>query len=88
MKVAVIFGGFFVSLLSAIFSVEAIVPLVKLCDYDDCPTVSRIGLGTLHLGDKISGLLDAPQVNQWIRKGLDLGINLFDTADVRKNFST
>ena len=57
-----------------------IVFLVFLISCIFWPTVSR-GT-TLHLGDKISGLLDAPQINQWIRKGLDLGINLIDIVDV------
>lgn len=78
-----IFCGIVTALaISAQFISAAIVPQVKLCDYQDCPTVSRIGLGTLHLGDKISGLLTAPQVNKWIQNGLALGITLFDTADV------
>ena len=61
---------------------QAVVPQVKLCDYEECPSVSRIGLGTLHLGDKIGGLSDAIQINKWVKTGLDLGITLFDTADV------
>lgn len=58
------------------------VPSLKLCDYDDCPTVSRIGMGTLHLGDEISGLSDPAEINAWIQQALAYGINLFDLADV------
>lgn len=70
------------SLLVAAVAVAVKVPQVKLCDSDDCPVVSRIGLGTLHLSDKIGGLQTSVQVNEWIRNGLSSGINLFDCADV------
>ena len=36
----------------------ATVPQIKICDDASCPSVSRVGMGTLHLGDKISGLSD------------------------------
>ena len=36
----------------------AVVPQIKICDGANCPSVSRVGMGTLHLGDKISGLSD------------------------------
>lgn len=44
--------------------------------------VSQIGLGTLHLGDKIGGISDAASVNAWLLNGLKQGITLYDTADV------
>ena len=47
--------------------------------------VSRIGLGTLHLGDKIGGLSDAKAINEWINAGVASGITLFDTADVSQS---
>jgi len=62
--------------------VQALVPQVPMCDQDGCPSVSRIGLGTLHLGDKISGLTDPVKINEWLQNGLDQGITLIDTADV------
>lgn len=37
---------------------SAVVPQIKICDGASCPSVSRVGMGTLHLGDKISGLSD------------------------------
>jgi hypothetical protein len=61
----------------------AVVPQVKLCNWENCPTVSRIGLGTLHLGDSISGISDPVKINEWINTGVSVGITLFDTADVR-----
>lgn len=60
----------------------AAVPQVKLCGYDDCPLVSRIGMGALHLGDSISGLSTVDDVQAWIEKAYSLGITLFDLADV------
>jgi predicted oxidoreductase len=60
----------------------AVVPQVPLCNWEGCPTVSRIGLGTLHLGDKIGGLSNPVKINEWINTGVDAGITLFDTADV------
>jgi len=45
--------------------------------------VSRVGLGTLHLGDDISGISDPVEINRWILNGLNLGINLFDLAVIR-----
>jgi aryl-alcohol dehydrogenase-like predicted oxidoreductase len=44
--------------------------------------VSRIGLGTLHLGDRVGGISDAASVNAWISNGLEQGITLYDTSDV------
>ena len=61
---------------------NTVVPSLRLCDYEDCPTVSRIGMGALHLGDKISGLTSAADINAWIQQALSFGINLFDLADV------
>lgn len=58
------------------------VPLIKICEFDDCPVVSRVGMGALHLGDRISGLSDAAQVNAWINDAYAKGITLFDLADV------
>jgi len=57
---------------------------VKLCDYQDysCPTVSRIGLGTLHIGDVIGGIFNPVKINEWLRTGLANGITLLDTSDV------
>lgn len=63
-------------------SASALVPQVKLCDFENCPTVSAVGLGTLHLGDKIGGLSNAAKINQWILAAVAEGITLFDTADV------
>lgn len=60
----------------------ALVPQVRLCEYDGCPSVSRIGLGALHLGNSISGITTNTSVNLWIKKGLSLGITLYDLADV------
>jgi predicted oxidoreductase len=64
----------------------AVVPQVPLCNWEGCPTVSRIGLGTLHLGDKIGGLSNPVKINEWINTGVDAGITLFDTADVSVSF--
>jgi len=60
------------------------VPQVQICTgtVSECPYVSRIGLGTLHLGNKLTGILTAEAVNAWILRGVELGINLFDLADV------
>jgi predicted oxidoreductase len=68
--------------LQIILGSGAIVPQVPLCNWENCPTVSRIGLGTLHIGDKIGGISDPKKINEWINNGVDLGITLFDTADV------
>lgn len=62
--------------------VDALVPKVKLCDYESCPEVSRLGLGALHLGDSISGLTNVTEINIWIQTAVDNGITLFDLADV------
>mmetsp|Transcript_21305 Transcript_21305/g.36066 ORF Transcript_21305/g.36066 Transcript_21305/m.36066 type:complete len:388 (+) Transcript_21305:81-1244(+) len=68
---------------------EAPVPSVSICSEEyknsfssGCPMVSRIGLGTLHLGDSISGLTNASAINEWILAAVDLGVTLFDLADV------
>lgn len=58
------------------------VPQVKLCDRDDCPYVSRIGLGTLHLGDAIGGLSDPVKINELMVAAVEQGITLIDCADV------
>eukprot|EP01006_Ploeotia_vitrea_P000898 TRINITY_DN103859_c0_g1_i1.p1 TRINITY_DN103859_c0_g1~~TRINITY_DN103859_c0_g1_i1.p1 ORF type:complete len:361 (+),score=18.55 TRINITY_DN103859_c0_g1_i1:22-1104(+) len=71
---------FIYSLLVAV--INCLVPQVPLCSYEGCPSVSRIGLGTLHLGDKISGISDPQKINEWIQNGLAQGITLIDTADV------
>lgn len=39
-----------------------------------------MGMGTLHLGDKISGLTDPKEINAWIQEAVSLGITLFDLA--------
>ena len=62
--------------------VNAVVPKVQLCESENCPSVSRIGLGTLHLADKIGGVQTSIQVNEWVRNAVSNGINLFDCADV------
>jgi predicted oxidoreductase len=72
----------FLSFVLLLCLAEALVPQVPLCDQEGCPSVSRIGLGTLHLGDRISGLTDAAEVNAWLQNGLAQGITLIDTADV------
>eukprot|EP00603_Paraphysomonas_imperforata_P001063 CAMPEP_0114429180 /NCGR_PEP_ID=MMETSP0103-20121206/9336_1 /TAXON_ID=37642 ORGANISM="Paraphysomonas imperforata, Strain PA2" /NCGR_SAMPLE_ID=MMETSP0103 /ASSEMBLY_ACC=CAM_ASM_000201 /LENGTH=312 /DNA_ID=CAMNT_0001598475 /DNA_START=156 /DNA_END=1094 /DNA_ORIENTATION=- len=41
-----------------------------------------MGMGTLHLGDKISGISDPKKINAWIQEAVSLGITLFDLADV------
>lgn len=71
--------GVFLSLLC---SSVALVPQIAICEYDGCPSVSQMGMGALHLGDSISGLTDARLVNNWIKKALSVGINLFDLSDV------
>jgi len=62
------------------------VPMVKLCSRADCPTVSRFGMGTLHLGQNPSGggygTSDVTAINTWIQAAVDIGINLFDCSDV------
>jgi predicted oxidoreductase len=60
----------------------SVVPQIKLCAYSDCPSVSRIGMGTLHLGDSIEGLTDVNDIKAWIEEAYSLGITLFDLADV------
>jgi hypothetical protein len=74
------------ALASACLFVEAIVPQVQLCEYSECPSVSRMGMGTLHLGDSISGIKSPQEINAWIQKALSFGINLFDLADVMLPF--
>jgi len=39
-------------------------------------------MGTLHLGDSISGISDAKTINSWIQKAVSLGITMFDMSDV------
>lgn len=53
-------------------ALSAQIPQVPLCDWEGCPTVSRIGLGTLHLGDKIGGLSDPAKINEWLTTGMNL----------------
>ena len=69
-------------LLFSLQVISALVPQVPLCNWDGCPMVSRIGLGTLHLGDKLNGISDPTKVKDWIQNGVNNGITLFDTADV------
>lgn len=66
----------------SLLSAWGLVPTVKLCAHDSCPTVSRMGMGGLHLGDTISGLTNATQINNWIQTAVANGITLFDLADV------
>jgi predicted oxidoreductase len=73
---------FVVLFLAQFLSIWALVPKVKLCEYDGCPEVSRLGLGGLHLGDSISGLTNATEINSWILTAVSYGITLFDLADV------
>jgi predicted oxidoreductase len=75
---------FFLPLLGELVAVTAAapVPSMKICDFEGCPTVSRMGMGTLHLGDKISGISDPQEINAWIHEAVSLGITLFDLADV------
>ena len=68
--------------LAYIYSAFGAIPQIKLCDSEDCPTVSRMGVGALHLGDSISGLTTVDDVQAWIEKAYSLGITLFDLADV------
>lgn len=58
------------------------VPTLAICDNGDCPVVSRVGMGTLHLGDSISGISDVSKINSWILNAYNNGITLFDLADV------
>lgn len=39
-----------------------------------------LGMGTLHLGDRISGISDPNEINTWIQEAVSLGITLFDLA--------
>ena len=72
----------FIVLSSLIFTSADFVPRLMISDYSDVE-VSRVGLGTLHLGDKCTGITDAKEVNEWILYAVDdLGITLFDLADV------
>ena len=69
-------------LLYCVFSSAEVVPRLMISD-DSNVEVSRVGLGTLHLGDKCTGITDAKQVNEWITYALEeLGITLFDLSDV------
>lgn len=77
-----IFSALLFSLYLTFIHSIAIVPKIKLCAYTNCPTVSRIGMGTLHLGDSIEGLTDVNDVKTWIEEAFALGITLFDLADV------
>lgn len=78
-----VFVSAFVLCYQTAFLVNAqIVPQVALCDYVGCPLVSRIGLGTLHLGDSVSGISKVEDINSWISSAVNIGINLFDLADV------
>jgi predicted oxidoreductase len=68
-------------LVLALGAINALVPTVPLCDFSDCPTVSAIGLGTLHLGAD-NGISDPDKIHEWITAAVEEGITLFDTADV------
>jgi predicted oxidoreductase len=68
--------------LAVLVAAHGAVPTIKLCPYDSCPTVSRMGMGALHLGDSISGLTNATQINAWMQSAIANGITLFDLADV------
>lgn len=70
------------SLIASVAVVNGLVPQVPLCAQEGCPMVSRVGVGTLHLGDKIGGLSDPQKINDWLRNANEQGINLIDTADV------
>mmetsp|Transcript_126040 Transcript_126040/g.247090 ORF Transcript_126040/g.247090 Transcript_126040/m.247090 type:complete len:351 (+) Transcript_126040:52-1104(+) len=72
----------FLLFLFSIALVHGLIPTIKLCSHESCPEVSRMGLGGLHLGDSISGLTNATQINAWIQAGVAQGITLFDLADV------
>lgn len=72
----------FLSLFSLSIHAVPIVPQIKLCSYSDCPTVSRIGMGTLHLADQLTGITDVNVVKTWIEEAYNAGITLFDLADV------
>lgn len=69
-------------LLTSVAVAASTVPKIKICDRSDCPEVSRMAMGTLHLGDSISGLTDPKDINAWITHAVSLGITLFDLADV------
>lgn len=71
-----------VFLMVCLNSIHAAVPTLHLCD-EGCEdiTVSRVGLGTLHLGT--SALNTTEGVSNWINHAYNnLGISLFDLADV------
>jgi aryl-alcohol dehydrogenase-like predicted oxidoreductase len=42
--------------------------------------MGSMGMGTLHLGDRISGISDPQEINAWIQEAVSLGITLFDLA--------
>jgi predicted oxidoreductase len=68
--------------LVAAYAHATLIPQVPLCDNaTECPMVSAIGVGTLHLGAD-NGLTDPDKVSAWVNAALELGITLFDTADV------
>jgi hypothetical protein len=50
---------FVLPFLSILSIINALVPSIPICEYSGCPTVSRLGMGALHLGDSISGLTTA-----------------------------
>jgi predicted oxidoreductase len=81
-QLGMIYFTLFLSLYTTLTTALAIVPQVKLCAYTNCPSVSRIGMGTLHLGDSIEGLTDVNEIKTWIEDAYSLGITLFDLADV------
>ena len=57
-------------LVLALGAINALVPTVPLCDFSDCPTVSAIGLGTLHLGAD-NGISDPDKIHEWITAAVE-----------------
>merc|ERR1711998_563967 len=76
MKTAALFLLFFI----VGTSMGAVVPQVALCDRSDCPMVSKVGMGVLHLNNTV-GISDPKEINSWINAAVDMGITLFDCSD-------
>ena len=74
----------FLALLSyfGLFGATIVVPQVPLCSFDHCPNVSRVGMGTLHVGQMHGDMTNVTKINLWIRSALAQGITLFDLADI------